>query len=540
MSQRIKSVLFTIAALLAIFIPTYIAIANYAIVGSWQNTLTGDQTALTIKDSEGSTVFNGKAGEETTLALAKSLAQMMENGTALRTAPTMDEADVYTVTAEISGKTREYLCYYSAAGESSYLFDDEANVCYEIKSEEMLPFLQGFFYGETHETLSVPTLIAAGNEIVPYYISWLHKNEQGGYIPITNLATASEEATYPVNKTLPLRFTTEPDVATVEITNGSDVVYHGDYESFTGMSFDGSAQLTIIIEAKWIQSSERDYYGEAKYHFYVNYSAQPAFVISADKATVGDYIAISVLNASSPEDITLTSTPDLGITPAFYEDGDYVRALIPFRTDLSGGVYQITVSTKGAEETFEITLEERSTLSRPYDAGTELINQAHSPAALSEYEQLRQEIGNTRSTTKYFNGKFIDYRESSSIGAILMLGYAHTRTLITGDTYRMDGVDFIIYQGTEVPALNSGMVIATGQTAYLGNYVIVDHGLGLRTWYCHLSEISVSVGDTVTSAQAVGKSGSTGFTTGSGVYLICTIGETPISPDTLWSDGVVY
>ena len=142
--------------------------------------------------------------------------------------------------------------------------------------------------------------------------------------------------------------------------------------------------------------------------------------------------------------------------------------------------------------------------------------------------------------TKYFNGKFIDYRESSSIGAILMLGYGHTRTLMNDETYRMDGVDFIIYQGTDVPALNSGMVIATGQSAYLGNYVIVDHGLGLRTWYCHLSEVSVSVRDTVTAAQAVGKSGSTGFTTGSGVYLICTIGETPISPYTLWTDGVVY
>jgi len=540
MSQRIKSVCILIAALLAIFIPTYIAIANYAVLGSWQNTLTGDQTALTVCDSEGNTVFSGKEGEENTLALTKELAKMLENGTALRNAPVMDEADIYTVTAEIAGKSREYLCYYSASGESSYLFDDEANVCYELKSAEMLPFLQGFFYGETHETLSVPTLIAAGNEIVPYYISWLHKNEQGGYIPLTNLATATEEATYPVNKNLSLRFTTEPDVATVEITNGSEVIYHGDYEDFTGMSFEDSAQLTIVVEAKWERAEGRNYYGEAKYHFYVNYSAQPAFAISATKATVGDYIAISVLNASSPEDITLTSTPDLGITPAFYEDGDYVRALIPFPASLAGGSYQITVSTKGAEETFEITLEERSTLSRPYDAGTELIRQAYSSAAIEEYHKLLREIGNTRSQTKYFNGKFIDYRESSSIGAILMLGYGHTRTLMNDETYRMDGVDFIIYQGTDVPALNSGMVIATGQSAYLGNYVIVDHGLGLRTWYCHLSEVSVSVRDTVTAAQAVGKSGSTGFTTGSGVYLICTIGETPISPYTLWSDGVVY
>ena len=467
MSQRSRSVLVGILAAVAILIPTYIAIANYAILGSWQNTLVSEDTALVIRDKKDSTVFEGKAGEENTLNLAKALAQMLKDGKALRNLPAIEDADVYTVTADIADKSRNYL-------------------------------------------------------------------------PITNLATASEEATYSVNKNLSLSFSTLPDAATVEITNGTETVYYGDYEDFSGMSFEGSVQLTVVIEAKWNQSEDRDYYGEAKYQFFVNYSAKPAFSISATKATIGDYIAISILNASSHEDITFTSSPDLGITPTFYEDGDYVRALIPFRSDLPGGVYSIHVQTKGAEETYEVTLEERSTLSRPYDAGTELINRAHSAEDLSDYDRLRREIAAAPSPTKYFNGKFIDYRDSSSIGAILMLGYGHTRTLVSGESYRMDGVDFIIYQGTDVPALNSGMVIATGQTDYLGNYVIVDHGLGLRSWYCHLSEISVSVGDTVTNAQAVGKSGNTGFTTGSGVYLICTIGETPISPYTLWSDGVVY
>ena len=540
MSQRSKSVLVGILAAVAILIPTYIAIANYAILGSWQNTLVSEDTALVIRDKQDSTVFEGKAGEENTLNLAKALAQMLKDGKALRNLPAIEDADVYTVTADIADKSRNYLCYYHAKDENSYLFDEDANVCYEIEDTVMLTFLQGFFYGKTHEALSVPVLTTAGNEVTPYYISWLHKSEGGNYLPITNLATASEEATYSVNKNLSLSFSTLPDAATVEITNGTETVYYGDYEDFSGMSFEGSVQLTVVIEAKWNQSEERDYYGEAKYQFFVNYSAKPAFSISATKATVGDYIAVSVLNATAPEDILLTSTPDLGITPIFYEDGDYVRALIPFRSDLPGGVYSIHVQTKGAEETYEVTLEERSTLSRPYDAGTELINRAHSAEDLSDYDRLRREIAAAPSPTKYFNGKFIDYRDSSSIGAILMLGYGHTRTLVSGESYRMDGVDFIIYQGTDVPALNSGMVIATGQTDYLGNYVIVDHGLGLRSWYCHLSEISVSVGDTVTNAQAVGKSGNTGFTTGSGVYLICTIGETPISPYTLWSDGVVY
>ncbi len=541
MSKRVKQIILGTVAALAMLIPTYIAIANYAVLGSWENTLLGDNTVIHVKEgTDGVTVFKGTAGEENNRAMAGALSNMLKDGTSLRSTPELEHADIYTVTADVSGREREYLCYYSE--EESYLFDVEANVCYAVESRDMLSFLQGFFYGETHESLSVPALITAGNEVVPYYISWNHKNEQGNFTAVTNLATASEEATYPVNKNLSLRFTTEPDIATVTIINAQgESIFHGDYGQFEGMSFDDSAQLTVSVQAKWNQSGKNDYYGEATYQFYVNYSAQPAFAISATEAEVGDYIVVNVLNASAPEDVSLSCIPELGCTPVFYDDGDYVRAIVPFRADLAGGVYQMTVSTKGAEETFEITLKDRSTLTRRYgDAGMDLINETRSPLALAEYERLCQEIGSTKSTTKYFSGKFVNYQDNSSINAVLMLGFGHTRTLITGDTYRLDGVDFFVYKGTDVPALNSGMVIAAGQTSYLGNYVIVDHGLGLRTWYCHLSEISVSVGDTVTTAQAVGKSGDTGFTTSSGVYLICTVGDIPISPYNLWDYGVVF
>ena len=540
MSARIKKILLTAVMVVIIFIPTYIAIANYANLGSWQNTLTGENTAITVQNEDGITVFDGTAGQKSNLDLAQALAALLANGEPLRTAPSVSSDLHYTVTAKNGNRKSDYYCYYVSDKDESYLFDVEANVCYAIASPEMLLFLQSVFYGETAQTLSVPTLITAGNEVTPSYVSWQHKNNQGNYNPVMTLETVSEEMTYPVNKNISLQLEPAPDIATVRVYDGATELYNGSWERFTGFSYNDSVTLTVAIQAKWEEREDRDYYGEASYQFFVNYSANPSFAISTTTATVGDYVVLNVLNASDPDSITFTSTPDLGCTPTFYEDGDYVRALVPLRADLEAGVYQITVGTKGIEETFSLTLAARSTLSRTYDAGNDLINRTRSAAAMEEYTQLRKEIGNTKSTTKYFSGKFIDYRESSSVGATLLLGYGHFRTLATGETYQMDGVDFVIYQGTNIPALNSGMVIAAGQSAYLGNYVIVDHGLGLRTWYCHLSEISVSVGDTVKSAQAVGKSGKSGFTTGSGVYLICTIGETAVSPYTLWSNGVVY
>lgn len=538
MSKHVRNVILGTLAVLAMFIPTYIAIANYAAMGNWQSTLKGDTTVITAQDAAGKEVFRGSAGEENNMELAALLSGMLEKGEAVRTAQEMPDAD-YTVTARIANRDRNYLCYYEVEG-SSYLVDEYANVCYEVPQEDMGLFLRHFFFGETHETLAVPTLTVSGNEITPYYIQWLHKVDRKHYNEVTDLAASSEETMYSVNKNISLRFSTEPDEATVKIYNGSAAIYEGSYRDFQGVSFEDSVQLSVTVEATWLKSDYVDYYGEAKYQFHINYSAKPAFSISATKATVGDYLAIQVLNAASPDDIAFSATPDLGCTPTFYEDGDGVRALIPFHASLAVGTYQLKVSTKGAEETFTVTLEERSRLTRTYDAGSDLIAKAYGDTARGEYATLLRQIGQKRSDTKYFDGKFIDYRESSSIGAIILLGYGHTRTLSDGQTYLMDGVDFMVYKGTDAPALNNGMVIAAANNAFLGNYVIIDHGLGLRTWYCHLSEISVNVGDTVKGGQAVGKSGDTGFTTGSGIYLICTVGETPISPYSLWSDGVVY
>lgn len=53
-----------------------------------------------------------------------------------------------------------------------------------------------------------------------------------------------------------------------------------------------------------------------------------------------------------------------------------------------------------------------------------------------------------------------------------------------------------------------------------GNHVIIDHGNGLKTLYAHLEYLSVSVGDTVTQGQVIGKMGRTGNVRGrTGIHL---------------------
>ena len=49
---------------------------------------------------------------------------------------------------------------------------------------------------------------------------------------------------------------------------------------------------------------------------------------------------------------------------------------------------------------------------------------------------------------------------------------------------------------------------------YTGNTIVIDHGHGVSTVYCHLDTAVVKVGDTVMQGVKIGTVGSTGRATG--------------------------
>ncbi len=74
-----------------------------------------------------------------------------------------------------------------------------------------------------------------------------------------------------------------------------------------------------------------------------------------------------------------------------------------------------------------------------------------------------------------------------------------------------NGTDFAAYQGTPVYASKTG-VVTTAVNSYLyGNYVIINHGDGFSTYYGHMTQYLVSVGEKVTQGQVIGYVGSTGI-----------------------------
>ncbi|MFD4856601.1 M23 family metallopeptidase [Streptomyces atratus] len=76
------------------------------------------------------------------------------------------------------------------------------------------------------------------------------------------------------------------------------------------------------------------------------------------------------------------------------------------------------------------------------------------------------------------------------------------------------GIDFPVFTGTGVKAITSGTVVTAGWGGAYGNQVVIKHADGRYSQYGHLSSISVSAGQVLSTGQQIGLSGATGNATG--------------------------
>lgn len=85
---------------------------------------------------------------------------------------------------------------------------------------------------------------------------------------------------------------------------------------------------------------------------------------------------------------------------------------------------------------------------------------------------------------------------------------------ILGSAALHSGMDFRAGLGTAIRATASGTVVSAGWAGGYGRMVEVEHGNGFTTRYAHMSEILVSPGDKLERGAFVGKTGSSGRSTG--------------------------
>lgn len=528
---------------IALFIPTVVAIVSYNT--SDTRTVSGKlASSVVISDLDGKEFTFDKSNGEADLKMITQLQTMLDNSEKISGLPdALVGKSFYKMIFKADKLETAYQFYFSTEGTDSYYVMSDGSA-YSVDASYVEDFLSSDCAQSIYSASRVPVMTLSGEHIVAPLTegedrsSWMYKNHKGNFVAAA-LDAENGADSFDVEGGLSLAFDLEPDKLTLKVTDSTGAELFNDlYANIGSLKLEPGAAVNVSAAANWYEDAERDYFGTMYYNFTATVSAPAEFYPGVSWLEQGGLISVTALNVKSPDKITFTSSPDIGYTPVWYTDGEYVRTLITFAPDLEIGAYELTFNYAGTSQKVAIELRSAGYGARNYTVDDEVLAKAYSDDALNQYKETLTPLLSQTAETPLWNGYFL---ANPGATAQISAGFGHLFNL-TGKavTFRHEGVDYKCAEGTAVSAANAGKVVYVGELDYTGKIVVIDHGWGLKTWYTHLSATSVNVGDEVKRGDTVGSAGSTGFTNQSGFNVAMSLFDRPVLPYSTWEDNTDY
>jgi len=207
-----------------------------------------------------------------------------------------------------------------------------------------------------------------------------------------------------------------------------------------------------------------------------------------------------------------------------HEDGQRWIALVGLPLTTKPGSQQIQVNGKRTLS-FQVAskhyVEQRITIKNQQQVNPDAANLKRIERELAEQTRAYQQFSARQPSNLLFD-KPVNGPLSSPFGL---------RRFFNGEERNPhSGLDFAANRGTPIKAPAAGTVILTGDYFFNGKTVFVDHGQGLISMFCHLSEIGVKVGDELPRGGVLGKVGATGRATGPHLHWNVSLNDARVDP----------
>jgi murein DD-endopeptidase MepM/ murein hydrolase activator NlpD len=260
--------------------------------------------------------------------------------------------------------------------------------------------------------------------------------------------------------------------------------------------------------------------------------AQPACAAALalpHESAVPGGIEILSLPAQSGPDQPGTEPPDVeagGSRVLVVRDGGRWYAIVGVALSTALGRQHVVLQTTAGRETLTFEVVDKRYTTQSLNVAPAQVNL--SPEDLARYARERTEIDaalehwTPQQPDRLVFSAPVPGRRSSSFGS---------RRVFNGETRNPhSGMDIAAPTGTPVLAPGGGTIVAVGNYFFNGNTVILDHGRGFFSMYCHLSAIDVRVGQHITSGTKLGAVGMTGRVTGPHLHWSLSLNRTWVDP----------
>lgn len=158
--------------------------------------------------------------------------------------------------------------------------------------------------------------------------------------------------------------------------------------------------------------------------------------------------------------------------------------------------------------------------------GTELIIPGGEPTIVKVPEKkVVKPVPVTKVTTSSVTKAAVSSKDSDDKPVVSKTTFTNPIPggVLTQRIHDGNAVDFGAPIGTPVLASADGIVLIAKGSGYnggYGNYIVINHTNGSQTLYGHLSQVFVSVGDSVSQGQKIGLSGNSGRSTGPHLHYL--------------------
>ena len=240
-------------------------------------------------------------------------------------------------------------------------------------------------------------------------------------------------------------------------------------------------------------------------------------------------LTVFTMSTVEPVDMVRLRAFDRDV-PAFKDGALTWRALVGVDLAAAPRTYHVRIEAKSGARSIDTTYDLRVEPHR-FPTRTLTVDEAFVNPPAGVLDRIAKEARElealwARSAPgRLWTGPFavpVPGREASSFG---------TRSIFNGQPRSPhSGADFPSPAGTPIEAPNAGRVVLARNLYFLGNAVVIDHGLGLFSTLAHLSVLEVHEGDTVQAGQLVGLVGATGRVTGAHLHWAVQAGGARIDP----------